>query len=325
MKLMRIRNSVLIAWLVVPMAGCASLYDAHYEHTQRSRTRAAWRSQSDSARQHRYPRDYALGWKDGFYDVTTGGKGCPPVVAPERYWKPAQILDDCDNRRNAYYDGFQDGVAYALQFPDTHHVKLWSSCECPLPTCEQCCSSLANCPTGSCGFSVYTDGEMIPAGVPASAIEVHSAIEETPIGSSVIDGAAVNDSAKVESAAGQPSLADAPAADGALEQPTAAEATTAVAAVAKADVPTPSSDVENQSAPEALSRVAEPLSDSAWEQLATTFQTPDTSQGSHAVAAFAEGMIDESIIVEAQPIRVFEPGNGSLIRLATEIELPADQ
>jgi hypothetical protein len=147
---MRIHRYLLATWMLAPLVGCASISDSRYETTQMLRAKSAWRSLPDCAKSHCYPEDYKLGWCDGYYDVLTGGKGCPPVIAPERYWKPEQILENCDRRRHAYYDGFQDGVACALSQPDTHYLKMWSSCECPLPTCEPACPTLTPaCPTAS--------------------------------------------------------------------------------------------------------------------------------------------------------------------------------
>ena len=146
---MRLTGWILAALTLVPLAGCASLTDFHYEQTQRCRARGAWYEHGAATMPTAYGHDYRAGWKDGFYDVATGGKGCPPVVAPCRYWHPAQTIDHCDGARHAYYSGFQDGVAAALQYPDTHYLKLWSSCECPLPVCEnRCCPAPACCPDG---------------------------------------------------------------------------------------------------------------------------------------------------------------------------------
>ncbi len=150
---MRVTTLLLAGWILVPMLGCASLQDATYELSQRTRTSSAWRSLPDCAKQSCNPRDYQRGWKDGFYDVTTGGTGCPPVVAPPCFWLPSQIVRHCDNRRNAYYSGFQDGAAHAIRFPDTHHLKAWGSCDCPLPSCQNCPESSCGCPIGSCGMS----------------------------------------------------------------------------------------------------------------------------------------------------------------------------
>jgi hypothetical protein len=155
---MRLTGWILFSLTLMPMAGCASLTDFHYEQTQRSRARAAWHEHGVATTPAAYARDYRAGWKDGFYDVATGGKGCPPVVAPCHYWKPSQILEDRDQARHAYYSGFQDGVAAALQYPQTHYLKLWSSCECPLPVCEnRCCPTPACCP-GEVSGLIYEDG-----------------------------------------------------------------------------------------------------------------------------------------------------------------------
>ncbi len=154
---MRSTGWILTAWMLLPLAGCASLTDFHYEQTQRSRARSAWHEHGVATMPPSYASDYRAGWKDGFYDVATGGRGCPPVVAPSHYWKPAQILADCDQARHTYYSGFQDGVAAALQYPDTHYLKLWASCECPLPVCENRCATTICCPGEPCGLIVQDE------------------------------------------------------------------------------------------------------------------------------------------------------------------------
>jgi len=151
---------LLAACVLVGVGGCASLNDHCYEKTQRARAREAWRQHGAPCKDQTCAKDYAAGWKDGFYDVATGGKGCPPVVAPSCYWKPSQILEACDSKRLAYYDGFQDGVACALQYPQTHYLKLWSSCECPLPSCENRCAPVSPCQNGNCGV-LYDGAEFL--------------------------------------------------------------------------------------------------------------------------------------------------------------------
>ena len=147
---MAAKRWMLTALMLMPLLGCASFTDYKYEHTQRSRARSAWRDHGSNCKPNCYGKDYERGWKDGFYDVATGGKGCPPVVAPVSYWKPSQILEDHDRARNTYYSGFQDGVACALRYPQTHFLKLWTSCECPGPMCEKQCCPTNGCMTGGC-------------------------------------------------------------------------------------------------------------------------------------------------------------------------------
>jgi hypothetical protein len=59
-------------------------------------------------------RDYRKGWKDGYYEVATGGEGCLPPLPPECYWTPRY---ECDQGRAAiqtWYRGYQDGAHAAI-------------------------------------------------------------------------------------------------------------------------------------------------------------------------------------------------------------------
>lgn len=171
---MRIKFPSLLASGLLGLAmvsGCASVQDYHYEHTQRLRASSQYR-ECGSNNCSKYPRDYKAGWKDGFYEVSTGGSNCPPAIAPAKYWKPGQILDDCDNRRHAYYSGWQDGAARATQFPDTHFLKVWETCDCPFPRCNESCSTAA-C---GCQNAIVVDDGMVEANVlPAPIIDANPA------------------------------------------------------------------------------------------------------------------------------------------------------
>jgi hypothetical protein len=144
--------------LMASLVGCAGLNDCRYESTQKARALREY-VKCGTAQCERYPNDYKLGWLDGFYDISTGGPSCPPAVAPQRYWDPKQILKDCDNRRHAYYSGWQDGASRATQFPDTHHLKIFETCECPMPRCESACgpSGCVPCGLGSIGSPVHAE------------------------------------------------------------------------------------------------------------------------------------------------------------------------
>lgn len=107
------------------LMGCATLQDFNYECTQKWRTECAW-LEYWWCRPAWTGSDYKKGWQAGYLDVITGGDGCPPLVAPHEYWRPSQILEDCDQGRHDWYVGFQDGAMMAKQLPDTHYVKLWN-------------------------------------------------------------------------------------------------------------------------------------------------------------------------------------------------------
>jgi len=173
-KLTMILGSLLLS------SGCASMNDYHYEKSQQMRARLQYH-QCGNPGCSRYPKDYKKGWVDGFYEVSTGGSDCPPAVAPACYWHPDQILEDCDNRRLAYYSGWQDGAARASQFPDTHYLKIWESCDCPFPRCEcaQCGGAVGSCGCTPAGCApVVSEGGMV---YDNGAIETDSEIMMVPI------------------------------------------------------------------------------------------------------------------------------------------------
>ena len=166
------------------VAGCATINDACYEHTQLARAAVQYHDcgNPDSSP---YPKDYRKGWIDGFYEVTTGGPDCPPAIAPACYWKPGQILKHCDNRRHAYYSGWQDGAANASQFPDTHYLKIFETCECPFPRCETPCADGFCGPCGDAVVGMPISDELIevpyrspvPLGAPPASREPAGIIE----------------------------------------------------------------------------------------------------------------------------------------------------
>ncbi|HWL10678.1 MAG TPA: hypothetical protein VNQ76_19885 [Planctomicrobium sp.] len=125
---MVVRKS-LRKWLTplafVPLAGCATFQDVHYEHSQKLRTECAYwhfKWTSDEA----MTSDYKKGWKAGYMDVLTGGDGEPPVIPPRCYWGPGQITKHCDQKRQEWYVGFQDGAMMASLEPQTHYIKTWT-------------------------------------------------------------------------------------------------------------------------------------------------------------------------------------------------------
>jgi len=120
------RNIALLSSLAVLMAatGCASLYDGHYEKTQKFRAMKAWYGYSWSS-DEKYSCDYKDGWKAGYYDVLTGNCGKPPMFPPKKYWCPNQITKECDLNRYEWYIGFHDGVNCARLQPDTHYLRPW--------------------------------------------------------------------------------------------------------------------------------------------------------------------------------------------------------
>lgn len=125
--------------LFLSLSGCTALSDCKYEVGQKIRTKQAWH-EFDGCHNQCFTCDYSSGWKAGYYDVATGGEGCPPVIAPKKYWKPPVFVEYDSSLRDDWYCGFQDGAAYAKCQPDHHYLQAY------LPPRTCCPVQAASCP-----------------------------------------------------------------------------------------------------------------------------------------------------------------------------------
>ena len=125
--------------LFLSFSGCTALNDCTYEVGQKIRTKQAWH-EFDGCHPQCFTCDYSSGWKAGYYDVATGGDGCPPVIAPKKYWKPPVFAEFDPSRRDDWYCGFQDGAACAKCEPDHHYLQAY------LPPRTCCPVQAASCP-----------------------------------------------------------------------------------------------------------------------------------------------------------------------------------
>lgn len=107
--------------LFLSLSGCTSLSDCKYEMGQKIRTGQAWH-EFDGCNEQCFTLDYRDGWKQGYYDVLTGGDGRPPVVPPKKYWKPPVFTEHDPSRQNDWFIGYQDGASCAKSQPDFHYV-----------------------------------------------------------------------------------------------------------------------------------------------------------------------------------------------------------
>ena len=110
--------------LFLSLSGCTALSDCKYEVGQKIRTKQAWH-EYDGCHDQCFTCDYSSGWKAGYYDVATGGEGCPPVIAPKKYWKPPVFFEYDPSLRDDWYCGFQDGAACAKCQPDHHYLQAY--------------------------------------------------------------------------------------------------------------------------------------------------------------------------------------------------------
>ncbi len=203
------------AALLLALSGCTALSDCKYEVGQKIRTQQAWH-EFDGCHNQCFTCDYSTGWKAGFYDVATGGEGCPPVIAPKRYWKPPVFVEYDPSRRDDWYRGFQDGAAYAKCQPDHHYLKTFLP---PRTCCPTHIVSHSAVVEPSSGF-LQENIESLPSvdGVtpeaPAS-VEPNAPVEAAP--------AAAAPSAPTQPAVEPPAPGNSPAVEGSYEDDPAPE------------------------------------------------------------------------------------------------------
>lgn len=62
-----------------------------------------------------YLHDFGFGFQRGYMDVAAGGSGCPPVVPAEEYWCVKYQTASGEERIDAWFQGYNEGVAVAEQ------------------------------------------------------------------------------------------------------------------------------------------------------------------------------------------------------------------
>jgi len=124
--------------LLLTLTGCTTLNDCKYELGQKIRTKQAWH-EFDGCHTECFTVDYKNGWKAGYYDVATGGSGCPPVVAPKEYWKPPVFCEYDPSRRDDWYCGFLDGAACGKCEPNHHYLQTYLPPAVCCPVQTVCC------------------------------------------------------------------------------------------------------------------------------------------------------------------------------------------
>ncbi|MCA9263139.1 MAG: hypothetical protein KDA60_04800 [Planctomycetales bacterium] len=78
-----------------------------------SQARAAWRRAGGVPANTGHVRDYARGWKSGYYDVATGSNGIAPALPPKRYWATKYQSPRGQESVREWYAGYQRGAAAA--------------------------------------------------------------------------------------------------------------------------------------------------------------------------------------------------------------------
>ncbi|MBL9090253.1 MAG: hypothetical protein JNL96_03460 [Planctomycetaceae bacterium] len=90
--------------------GCASIQDFHYE--QCHKFEAHWSSMT-APEVPFFDKDFKHGWRQGYYDFSTGRACKPPVLPPKEYWAPCYQSCHGQAQIAQWYAGYQKGMIAA--------------------------------------------------------------------------------------------------------------------------------------------------------------------------------------------------------------------
>lgn len=121
---MRVRFLTFL--LGLSLCGCASLQDYHYCLVQKHRADAAWKENYGIVG-HACSRDYSDGWKQGYYDISTGQCEDPPPVPPHKYWEPKYQSLEGKEAIADWYSGWQDGATAAVEDGNSYFHEVAAS------------------------------------------------------------------------------------------------------------------------------------------------------------------------------------------------------
>lgn len=99
--------------LGLSLCGCATLQDYHYNIVQKCRADSAYK-ENHGLWSH-CSRDYQDGWKQGYYDVSTGQCEELPATPPHKYWHAHYQSLEGRAAIEDWYSGWQDGATAAVQ------------------------------------------------------------------------------------------------------------------------------------------------------------------------------------------------------------------
>jgi len=117
------KNLLILLTLGSLLSGCATLEDFNYRSANRKRASIAWKQARENLPADCTSRDYANGFKDGYFAVATGGSSCPPIVPPPCYFAASYQSTEGQCQVNQWYQGYQAGAIAA----DRDGRSLWTT------------------------------------------------------------------------------------------------------------------------------------------------------------------------------------------------------
>jgi hypothetical protein len=148
---MAIRLLLLIG-VALASSGCATMQDISYRKSHRCR---AYVNSIVTFNAPILNKHYTHGYREGYYDLSTGKRCKPPILPPHEYWK--SCYQDCRGQEKIaeWYRGYEQGMIAAEKATGSHFHQIRPH---------------GLCPPSAVGMATY-DGPIGPEGVPAAPSE----------------------------------------------------------------------------------------------------------------------------------------------------------
>ncbi len=135
---MRFSFLLLMAVSTALGSGCATVADYQYTTINKLKAWACWQEAKTALPEECVDRHFGKGYRAGFLDVTRGGDGTLPPVAPKEYWSARYSCGGNECAVEQWYRGFVLGSSHALS--------------CGLNTCYYVPSSGSGCQGEPCSL-----------------------------------------------------------------------------------------------------------------------------------------------------------------------------
>lgn len=110
---MRVRFLLLPLLFGLGLCGCAAIQDYQYNLVQRCRADSAYKG--TYGMWSRCSSDYQHGWKQGYFDLSTGQCDEAPATPPHKYWDAKYQSLEGQAAIQEWYSGWQDGATAAIE------------------------------------------------------------------------------------------------------------------------------------------------------------------------------------------------------------------
>jgi len=100
--------------VVIAASGCTHMQEMQNNSVLQARAALAWKAAADVPRHGFHARHFSRGWKRGYFDVSRGSDGRPPLIPPKAYWSFKYQNPAGEEVVQTWYAGYQQGAATAM-------------------------------------------------------------------------------------------------------------------------------------------------------------------------------------------------------------------